>query len=283
MAGNTSKKVQKPTTTRRRIDREPRSRSGCLTCRARHKRCDQRAPTCMNCERLKIKCEGYSSILRWQERFMLGAQIPDTFYHSVRYVNLHSNDYKQYGNEVEVLLDIYSPYDVKDSNNNYVRPPLNITAASLSTPSRVHHLPIADSTTFTQPSVQTPTPTPFMKSAIGTPDLTDIDDSGASSISTPFTPYNDSSSDYSFPSVSAPLSSSGDISVGSIDSLHQDDDYFSLLSSGANDRKLSFSFGQMKSGFSGDNDPMSAFANLDKDWLCQPIESNRKLSLSLAW
>ncbi|KAH7112127.1 putative Zn(II)2Cys6 transcription factor-like protein [Dendryphion nanum] len=35
----------------------PRSRQGCLTCRARRKRCDQQRPECQNCTRLNVKCE----------------------------------------------------------------------------------------------------------------------------------------------------------------------------------------------------------------------------------
>jgi transcriptional activator protein UGA3 len=35
----------------------PRSRTGCLTCRSRRKRCDNRHPQCANCTRLNLKCE----------------------------------------------------------------------------------------------------------------------------------------------------------------------------------------------------------------------------------
>ncbi|KAJ4314140.1 hypothetical protein N0V94_006599 [Neodidymelliopsis sp. IMI 364377] len=35
----------------------PRSRTGCLTCRARRKRCDNRRPQCENCTRLNLSCE----------------------------------------------------------------------------------------------------------------------------------------------------------------------------------------------------------------------------------
>lgn len=35
----------------------PRSRTGCLTCRARRKRCDSRRPQCENCTRLNLSCE----------------------------------------------------------------------------------------------------------------------------------------------------------------------------------------------------------------------------------
>jgi transcriptional activator protein UGA3 len=35
----------------------PRSRTGCLTCRTRRKRCDNRGPQCANCTRLNLTCE----------------------------------------------------------------------------------------------------------------------------------------------------------------------------------------------------------------------------------
>ncbi|BFZ63870.1 hypothetical protein YB2330_005007 [Saitoella coloradoensis] len=39
----------------------PRSKSGCWTCRVRKVKCDERRPTCGQCSRLQIHCEGYSS------------------------------------------------------------------------------------------------------------------------------------------------------------------------------------------------------------------------------
>ncbi|KAL7411674.1 hypothetical protein BDY24DRAFT_129090 [Mrakia frigida] len=35
--------------------------SGCILCRARRKKCDERKPGCSTCERLNIECLGYSS------------------------------------------------------------------------------------------------------------------------------------------------------------------------------------------------------------------------------
>ncbi|KAE8446783.1 hypothetical protein EG329_011688 [Mollisiaceae sp. DMI_Dod_QoI] len=34
----------------------PRSKHGCLTCRSRRKKCDERIPVCLNCERRKVDC-----------------------------------------------------------------------------------------------------------------------------------------------------------------------------------------------------------------------------------
>ncbi|KAJ6065543.1 hypothetical protein N7444_001196 [Penicillium canescens] len=36
-----------------------RSRSGCFLCRARKVKCDERWPSCLNCERLKLECPGH--------------------------------------------------------------------------------------------------------------------------------------------------------------------------------------------------------------------------------
>ena len=41
---------------RSRIQRGPRSRSGCQTCLARHVKCDERSGGCANCERLALSC-----------------------------------------------------------------------------------------------------------------------------------------------------------------------------------------------------------------------------------
>ncbi|ORY02553.1 putative Zn(II)2Cys6 transcription factor-like protein [Clohesyomyces aquaticus] len=47
----------------------PRSRQGCLTCRARRKRCDGQRPDCQNCTRLNVKCE-------WQIQRQIVSQTP---------------------------------------------------------------------------------------------------------------------------------------------------------------------------------------------------------------
>ncbi|KAK9384962.1 hypothetical protein V1515DRAFT_582403 [Lipomyces mesembrius] len=116
------------TSVRKRVDREPRSRSGCLTCRLRHKRCDQRTPTCMNCERLDIHCKGYVSILRWQDRTMQIAPVAETKYRSLRYVNIQSEHYRDYSDEIDTLMEVYAPFDVLTDSMELIRPPLDIAA-----------------------------------------------------------------------------------------------------------------------------------------------------------
>ncbi|KAK9352412.1 hypothetical protein V1523DRAFT_427113 [Lipomyces doorenjongii] len=116
------------TSVRKRVDREPRSRSGCLTCRLRHKRCDQRTPTCMNCERLDIHCKGYVSILRWQDRTMQFAPVAETKYRSLRYVNIQSEHYRDYSDEIDTLMEIYAPFDILTDSKELIRPPLDIGA-----------------------------------------------------------------------------------------------------------------------------------------------------------
>lgn len=42
-----------------------RSRSGCLTCKRRHRKCDETRPDCLQCLGQGIQCEGYNVVLRW--------------------------------------------------------------------------------------------------------------------------------------------------------------------------------------------------------------------------
>lgn len=42
-----------------------RSRTGCLTCRRRRKKCDERKPSCCNCERNNLECDGYQAPVKW--------------------------------------------------------------------------------------------------------------------------------------------------------------------------------------------------------------------------
>ncbi|PYH43406.1 Zn(II)2Cys6 transcription factor [Aspergillus saccharolyticus JOP 1030-1] len=75
MAGNTqslqtglhSPQTQSLIVSKRRCRREGGkwTRSGCLTCKRRRKRCDEAKPGCRSCARLGLQCEGYGSI--WAE------------------------------------------------------------------------------------------------------------------------------------------------------------------------------------------------------------------------
>ncbi|PLB54254.1 C6 transcription factor [Aspergillus steynii IBT 23096] len=49
------------------------TRSGCLTCKKRRKRCDEAKPSCRNCVRLGFTCEGYGSM--WAEPLDPSAQV----------------------------------------------------------------------------------------------------------------------------------------------------------------------------------------------------------------
>ncbi|EXA30935.1 hypothetical protein FOVG_17712 [Fusarium oxysporum f. sp. pisi HDV247] len=42
-----------------------RSRGGCLNCKARKRKCDQARPECHACCQRGMKCQGYSTPLRW--------------------------------------------------------------------------------------------------------------------------------------------------------------------------------------------------------------------------
>ncbi|GMM36324.1 DNA-binding transcriptional regulator [Saccharomycopsis crataegensis] len=52
--------VLKPTPNgRKRIATAPRSKTGCWTCRIRHKKCDEGRPVCNNCAKINLKCDQY--------------------------------------------------------------------------------------------------------------------------------------------------------------------------------------------------------------------------------
>ncbi|CAK7269027.1 hypothetical protein SEPCBS119000_003359 [Sporothrix epigloea] len=43
-----------------------RSKTGCITCRKRKKKCDESKPRCMNCEKNAVVCEGYQEKQLWK-------------------------------------------------------------------------------------------------------------------------------------------------------------------------------------------------------------------------
>lgn len=45
---------------KRKRSSKPKVRSGCLTCKKRHVKCDERKPTCYRCEKADIECSGYA-------------------------------------------------------------------------------------------------------------------------------------------------------------------------------------------------------------------------------
>lgn len=57
-----------PATNRSPKSAVTRTRTGCWTCRARRKKCDETRPTCLACRSLNLQCEGYGVRLKWATR-----------------------------------------------------------------------------------------------------------------------------------------------------------------------------------------------------------------------
>ncbi|KAI9678124.1 MAG: Maltose acetyltransferase [Caeruleum heppii] len=53
-----------------------RTKTGCLTCRRRKKKCDEGKPECNNCQRGGFVCEGYNNRVEWQKNSREKAPIP---------------------------------------------------------------------------------------------------------------------------------------------------------------------------------------------------------------
>ncbi|EGC48746.1 C6 zinc finger domain-containing protein [Histoplasma capsulatum var. duboisii H88] len=53
-----------------------RTKTGCMTCRRRKKKCDEQHPACNNCLRGGFLCEGYSSRSTWQKPSTSKAPVP---------------------------------------------------------------------------------------------------------------------------------------------------------------------------------------------------------------
>ena len=54
--------VESKTRTRRRT---PKTRTGCVTCKRRKVKCDERKPLCVVCERAQLRCDGYQVPKTW--------------------------------------------------------------------------------------------------------------------------------------------------------------------------------------------------------------------------
>ncbi|KAI5455997.1 fungal-specific transcription factor domain-containing protein [Mariannaea sp. PMI_226] len=65
-----------------RAGANPRSRSGCVTCKAKHTKCDETRPECLRCTRKGIKCGGYWREFKWSFKHQPGTgestlELPD--------------------------------------------------------------------------------------------------------------------------------------------------------------------------------------------------------------
>ncbi|EHL02126.1 putative transcriptional regulatory protein moc3 [Glarea lozoyensis 74030] len=60
------RKHPKPTPESQAKITKGRSKTGCITCRKRKKKCDEAKPGCMNCEKNSVQCEGYPEKTIWK-------------------------------------------------------------------------------------------------------------------------------------------------------------------------------------------------------------------------
>ncbi|TEA18237.1 Beauvericin cluster-specific repressor BEA4 [Colletotrichum sidae] len=63
-------------TSKTRSGLSPRSRSGCVTCKSKHLKCDEARPACHQCTRKGIQCGGYAQGLRWSFKHQPSLRTP---------------------------------------------------------------------------------------------------------------------------------------------------------------------------------------------------------------
>ncbi|KAJ4326318.1 hypothetical protein N0V84_003184 [Fusarium piperis] len=69
---STTKSGCKRTSARPKNGPNPRSRSGCATCKAKHTKCDETRPECLRCIRKGVKCGGYWKEFKWSFKHQPG-------------------------------------------------------------------------------------------------------------------------------------------------------------------------------------------------------------------
>ncbi|CAG9955358.1 unnamed protein product [Clonostachys rosea f. rosea IK726] len=57
---------------------KPKVRTGCITCKTRHVKCDERKPTCQRCTTAEITCQGYSDMISHPKPKFTTARISTT-------------------------------------------------------------------------------------------------------------------------------------------------------------------------------------------------------------
>ncbi|KAI9167926.1 Beauvericin cluster-specific repressor BEA4 [Paramyrothecium foliicola] len=90
-----------------------RSRNGCMTCKRRHRKCDETRPVCQACQAQGIECEGYNLVLRWNvgvasRGYLAGVSTPirNSHEHSIRARQSLTSDSPT---EAALALEAHSP------------------------------------------------------------------------------------------------------------------------------------------------------------------------------
>ncbi|CAG7977181.1 unnamed protein product [Penicillium salamii] len=98
--------------TRRIRSLHSKSRSGCGTCKIRHKRCDETHPACLNCTSTGRKCDGYEQVVDKRTREWRNAEFRDSFDNQTNFTLQY-----RYGSKVQpmvttVPLPLATPYQI---------------------------------------------------------------------------------------------------------------------------------------------------------------------------
>ncbi|GAM41197.1 hypothetical protein TCE0_042r14146 [Talaromyces pinophilus] len=113
-----------------------RTKTGCLTCRRRKKKCDEQHPACNNCIRGGFVCEGYSSRSTWQKPSSSKGPVP------LQSKDGYSEAANQYLQDVNTRHHERIQATAQQAEVNKVRPVVvedndNTTAQYLGTPTNV--------------------------------------------------------------------------------------------------------------------------------------------------
>ncbi|KAE8147082.1 acetyltransferase [Aspergillus avenaceus] len=113
-----------------------RTKTGCMTCRRRKKKCDEQHPACNNCIRGGFLCEGYSSRSTWQKPSNVKTPVPLQSKDGYTDINGHFiHDASQHDRQQNLIEQLEAgkmrPIIVDDNDRNAA--PLNSSSTGVGT------------------------------------------------------------------------------------------------------------------------------------------------------